>query len=165
MPTSQTAAPTKGQLTFSWEAPPANPSLSQDLGEDWTMSVATSPLSFAALLIDSRLVGSSGKTSLVSCHQEEDGTLVASSGRWSNSGIMSRGESWTLKTSEFHSAADVSFLSDILEPSGEVPQRYCLSARACQGLLRRYGQVDLEGEERDVLEHWEQEQDSMIDVS
>ena len=101
------------------------------------MNVATSPLSFAALLTDSRLRGSCGKTSLVSCRQEEDGTLVASSGRWANSGIISRGESWTHSTSEFHKDAGVSFLSDILEPSSEVPQRFCLSPTACRGILRR----------------------------
>ena len=127
----------KAQLIFSWEEPPARASVLQDSEGGWMMSVATSPSSFAELLIDSRLVGSSGKTSLVSCHQEEGGTLVASSGRWSNSGIMSRGESWTLKTSEFHKDAGVSFLSDILEPTTEVPQRFCLSPTACRGILRR----------------------------
>jgi hypothetical protein len=135
--TSQTAASSKAQLTFSWEEPPASPSPSRDCEEDWMMSVATSPLSFAALLIDSRPAISSGKMSLESCQVAKDGTLVASSGRWANSGIISRGESWTLKTSEFHKDAGVSFLSDILEPSNEVPQRFCLSSTACRGILRR----------------------------
>jgi hypothetical protein len=137
VPTSPTKHKELEQLTFSWEALPAKVSVSQDSEEDWTTNVATSPLSFAALLTDSRLRGSCGKTSLVSCRQEEDGTLVASSGRWENSGIISRGESWTLKTSEFHKDAGVSFLSDILEPSSEVPQRFCLSSTACRGILRR----------------------------
>jgi len=41
-----------------------------------------------------------------------------------------------LNTLEFHSDAVVSFLSDILE-TGDLPQRYFLSPRACRGILRR----------------------------
>ena len=137
MPTSRKKPKELEQLTFLWEEPLANPSALLDSEEAWTMSVATSPLSFAALLTDSRPSGLSGKMSLESCQVAKDGTLVASSGRWQNSGIISRGESWTLKTSEFHKDAGVSFLSDILESSNEVPQRYCLSPTACRGILRR----------------------------
>ncbi len=53
-------------------------------------------------------------------------------------------EFWTLSTSEFNhtlapslSDAGVCSLSDILEDSGSVPQRYFLSAKACAGILRR----------------------------
>jgi hypothetical protein len=42
----------------------------------------------------------------------------------------------TLNTSEFHSGAVASSLSDILV-IGDVPQRYFLSATACKGILRR----------------------------
>jgi hypothetical protein len=49
----------------------------------------------------------------------------------------------TLSTSEFnhiaepcHNAEGVCSLSDILE-TGDVPQRYFLSAKACAGILRR----------------------------
>ena len=42
----------------------------------------------------------------------------------------------TLNTSEFHSAAAVCSLSDILE-TGDLPQRYYLSDTACRGILRR----------------------------
>jgi hypothetical protein len=45
-------------------------------------------------------------------------------------------ESWTLSISECPSDAVVCSLSDILE-TGAVPQRFFLSARACQGILRR----------------------------
>jgi hypothetical protein len=45
-------------------------------------------------------------------------------------------EFWTLSTSEFHSAAVACSLSDVLE-TGEVPERYFLSATACRGILRR----------------------------
>jgi hypothetical protein len=43
---------------------------------------------------------------------------------------------WTLSTSEFHSGAVASSLSDILD-TGDVPQRFYLSATACKGILRR----------------------------
>jgi hypothetical protein len=42
----------------------------------------------------------------------------------------------TLSTSEFHSAAAACSLSDVLG-TGDVPQRYFLSATACKGILRR----------------------------
>jgi hypothetical protein len=45
-------------------------------------------------------------------------------------------EFWTLNTSEYPSAAAASSLSDVLE-TGELPQRYYLSGRACRGILRR----------------------------
>jgi hypothetical protein len=53
----------------------------------------------------------------------------------------------TLNTSEhnaFHGQSPndegVCSLSDVLE-TGEVPQRYFLSAKACQGILRRSGKL------------------------
>jgi hypothetical protein len=42
----------------------------------------------------------------------------------------------TLNTPEYHSGAVGSLLSDVLE-TGEVPQRFFLSATACRGILRR----------------------------
>jgi hypothetical protein len=42
----------------------------------------------------------------------------------------------TLNTLEFPSGAVASSLSDVSE-TGEVPRRYFLSAKACQGILRR----------------------------
>jgi hypothetical protein len=42
----------------------------------------------------------------------------------------------TLNTSEWHSAAAVCSLLDTLE-TGDLPQRYFLSATACAGILRR----------------------------
>jgi hypothetical protein len=43
---------------------------------------------------------------------------------------------WTLSTLEWPSAAVVCSLSQTLE-TGDVPQRFFLSATACQGILRR----------------------------
>ena len=48
----------------------------------------------------------------------------------------SHGACLTLSISEFHSGAVVCSLSDILE-TGDVPQRFFLSATACKGILRR----------------------------
>jgi hypothetical protein len=45
-------------------------------------------------------------------------------------------ESWTLSSSEWPSDAAVCSLSDTLE-TGDVPQRFFLSAKACAGILRR----------------------------
>jgi hypothetical protein len=43
---------------------------------------------------------------------------------------------WTALPAQFHNDAGVCSLSDILE-TGDVPQRYFLSAKACAGILRR----------------------------
>lgn len=45
------------------------------------------------------------------------------------------GDSWTVNISEWPSAESVSLLSSTLEVN--VPQKYFLSARACQGILTR----------------------------
>jgi hypothetical protein len=124
------------QLTFSLEEHPANPSVSQDSEKDWQTRVVTWHFDFLNLLVQHAPGGWSGKTSPAFCRQVEDVTLEPSSGRWSNSGMGSPTECWTLNTSEFHNDAAVCSLSDILE-TGDVPQRYFLSGRACRGILRR----------------------------
>ena len=67
---------------------------------------------------------------------ERGATLAPSSGRWQNAGMGSPTEFWTLSSSECPSAADACSLSDVLE-TGELPQRFYLSAKACAGILRR----------------------------
>jgi hypothetical protein len=59
----------------------------------------------------------------------------------------------TLNISEWHSAAAVCSLSDILE-TGDLLQRYYLSAKACQGILRRAEKrnKDLPAALRDALQ-------------
>lgn len=96
----------------------------------------TSPLSIAKFLKDSGQIGSSGKTSLASSVQTRDGTLAPSSGRWLNSGMGSPTECWTLKTLESPNVVVASLLLDILE-TGDVPLRFYLSQKACEGVLRR----------------------------
>ena len=56
---------------------------------------------------------------------------------WQSAAIVSPGESWTLSTSDWPNAASVCSLSDILEPTGDIPQRFYLSGKACRGILRR----------------------------
>jgi len=51
-------------------------------------------------------------------------------------GDSSSGQFWTRNGSEFRNGAVASSLSEILE-TGEVDRRYFLSAKACQGILRR----------------------------
>lgn len=78
---------------------------------------------------------------------ETDGTRVLisrpSSHSFSNAGMGSPTGFLTLSLPEWtatlvpcHSDGSVSSLSDILE-TGDVPQRYYLSAKACAGILRR----------------------------
>ena len=98
--------------------------------------VATWRSSFAFLLADCGLAGSSGKTCLAFCHRTADGTSAPSSGRWRNSGTVAPGESLTLNFLEFPRDAVASSLWDILETGG-APRRYFLSAKACRGMLRR----------------------------
>jgi len=80
--------------------------------------------------------GLSGKMSPVSCPPTEEGILVPSSGRWGKSGTGSPTECWTHNSSEFHKDAAVCSLSDILE-TGDVPQVFYLSPKACRGILLR----------------------------
>ena len=124
------------QLTFLSAAPHASPSQSQELEAAWTTTVVTWHSNFLGLLNEHAPSGWFGRTSPASCQAEEDGTLVPSSGAWSNSGMGSPTECLTLSSLEFHSAADACSLSDILE-TGDVPQRFFLSAKACAGILRR----------------------------
>jgi len=72
-----------------------------------------------------------------------NGILEPSSEGWQNSGMGSPTAFLTLNTSEWNHTlapslndAGVCSLSDILE-TGDVPQRYFLSAKACSGILRR----------------------------
>jgi hypothetical protein len=61
-----------------------------------------------------------------------------SSVRYKTSGMsVSRGEFLMHSSSEWPNDADVSFLSDILETTGEHLRKYCLSLKACEGILRR----------------------------
>ena len=124
------------QLTFFAEEPPVSRSPSQDCARDWLTLAETSCSPLVPLQAGIGPAGWSGRTSPASCQLTEDGILEPSSGCWGNSGMGLHTAFLTLNTSEFHSAADVCSLSDVLE-TGDVPQRYFLSATACRGILRR----------------------------
>jgi hypothetical protein len=116
--------------------PLVNHSQSQDCEKDWMTHAVTWRSSIVEFLITFDRNGLSGKMSPVSCQAGGDGTLVPSSGRWLNSGMGSPTECLTLNGSEWPSAAAVCSLSDILE-TGDLPQRFFLSTKACAGILRR----------------------------
>ncbi len=124
------------QSTFWPEEHLASLSPSPVSERDWMMRVATSPLSLLGLLIGSAPYGWCGRTSPASCRLTADGRSEPTSACWSNSGMGSPTEFLTLNISEYPSDGVASSLSDILE-TGELPQRYFLSARACRGILRR----------------------------
>ena len=123
------------QSTFLLEEHPAKPSRSQDCARDWQTRAAISRSPFLEWLSTFGPAGSFGRTSPAYCRNEQ-GRLAPSSEGWGNSGMGGPTESWTLNTSEWHSAAVVCLLSHTLE-RGSVPQRFYLSQRACAGILRR----------------------------
>ena len=130
--------------TSSSEAHHAKPSPSQDSEKGCVTLAVASRWSTSAWLAHCARSGSSGKTSPVSCHQDREGILVPSSGRWSKAGMASLGGCWTLNMCEWtdtlvpsHSDGSVCSLSDILEETQLVPQRFYLSRKACEGILRR----------------------------
>ena len=139
----QTGPSDPDQLTF-WSAElPAKASASQDSAKVCPTPEADSCLPILRSLNVCGLDGLSGKMSPVSCHQDQDGILVPSSGRWGNWGMGGPTGSWTLNGCEHNgiptpsrSAGDVCSLSDVLE-TGTLPDGYYLSRRACEGILRR----------------------------
>lgn len=124
------------QSTFLWGEHPASHSPPRDSEKDLMMFVGNWPSDFPKLLNTLAPDGLSGRMSPESCQAGEEGILVPSLGRWSNSGMACVGECWTLNTSESHKGEEESLLSDILE-TGEIPQRFFLSKKACEGILRR----------------------------
>lgn len=135
---------------FSSGEPPASPSASPASELDWLTSVVTSPFTIAEFYARSVPAGLYGKTSpeyLVLTQMrrqvkglQSDGSLQIlrpSSWDFRTVGIASRGVCLTASSSEFPRSAVVSSLSDILEMTGDHLRRYCLSPKACAGILRR----------------------------
>ena len=128
---------------FFAEEPPANRSALRGCERAWLTHGETSCSPLAVLQAATGPGGWFGRTSPASCQATEDGILAPSSGCWSNSGMGGPTASLMLSTSE-HAASPlpslsadvVCSLSDILE-TGAVPQRFFLTAKACQGILRR----------------------------
>ena len=92
----------------------------------------------------SNLDGSYGRTFREFSPQTADATSRTSSARLGNAGILLPTGLWTLNGCEwtgcpaqFPRDAGVCGLSDILETVGEHLRKYCLSLKACAGILRR----------------------------
>ena len=124
------------QLTFLSEEPHASLFQSRALDAEWQTNVVTWRSNSLNLLNAHAPSGWFGRTSPASCQVTKDGTLEPFSEGWGKSGMGSHTEFLTLNTSEFHSEGDACLLWDILE-TGDHLQRYCLSATACKGILRR----------------------------
>jgi len=89
------------------------------------------------LLKKRKLSGSSLKMSLVFLPQTKEKILEWSLERWPTSGIASLGGCLMLSTSEFPKGEGVSSsLADVLQ-TDSVQQKYYLSPKACEGILRR----------------------------
>ena len=121
----------------------ANLSQLRGLDRGWLTLGGTSCSPLALLQIGIGPSGWFGRTSPASCHLTEEGILEPSSGCWGNSGMGQHTAFLTLNTSEhaasptLHPSEDaVCSLSDILV-TGDVPQRFFLTAKACLGILRR----------------------------
>lgn len=138
---SQTFAPSivpsSAPSISSAEDSPAKTLVWLDAALDWL----DSDLDFGGNSIDSLTnslpSGFSQKTSLAFCHLDSDGIWESSSGRWLNSGMAWPGGCLTLKTSESRSDAVACSLSAIVESPGPHLAKYCLSPKACAGILRR----------------------------
>lgn len=144
------------QLTFFAEEPPVSPSPSLDSAKDWQTRVATSCSPLLTLLQGIAPAGWYGRTSPESFQVETDETLRSfwassranASPRRKAAGATADscpaspmptalpGAALTLSLPVWHSAASVCSLSRILE-TGDVPPRFFLSAKACNGILRR----------------------------
>ena len=131
------------QLTFLSAELPASRSVLRAFEKDWLTHAATSCSHLALWLKGISRAGLFGKMSPESCHLTADGILEPSSGCWQNSGMGSPTGFLTLSTSEHADTLEPSLkggavcsLSDILE-TGDLPQRYYLTAKACLGILRR----------------------------
>ena len=131
------------QSMFSSEEPHANHSQSPDFAKAWLTLGGTSHSPILQSLIGIAPPGWYGRTSPVCCQQTEEGHLEPFSGAWASSGMGSPTGFWTLNTSEHADTLEpsrkggaVCSLSHILE-TGDVPQRYYLTPKACAGILRR----------------------------
>ena len=130
-------------LMFSQEELRASHSVSRDCARDWLTHAGTSCSPILPSLDALAPAGWFGRMSPASCPATEDGILAPSSGAWENAGLGSPTECLTLSSVE-HAAfpercpsdGAVSSLSDILE-TGDLPQRFFLTPKACAGILRR----------------------------
>ena len=122
---------------FSWAAPHARHFPSPVSEKEWLTHVVTYPSSISDLFSDLDQSGLCTKTSQVFCPRSLDQTFHPSSQRWLNAAMGSPTECWTLPTSAWPSVGkECSSLAAVLE-TGDIPQRYYLTAQAASGILRR----------------------------
>lgn len=128
---------------YSSEERPARDSASRGNKEESAIQEARCASPMSDFLKQCAPAISSRKTSRAFSARTGGGILKNSSVKLMKSGILSHGECWTLNTCEwtvtlvpFLKEEGVCSLSDILE-TGDIPQRYYLSRRACQGILLR----------------------------
>ena len=122
---------------FWSEAHPAKPSQLPVCEKEWMTHVVTYPSSISDLLRDLSQSGLCTKMSQDSCHRSLDQTFRPSSQRWLTAAMGSATECSTHSSTAFPSGgAEFSSLGAVLE-TGDIPQRYFLTARAASGVLRR----------------------------
>ena len=120
---------------------------SRGRGKAWRREAAPAaplPSTLRDFVVSYNLDGSYGRTCREFSPATEGATSRTSSARLGNAGILLPTGLWTLNGCEwtgcpaqFHSDAGVCGLSDILETVGEHLRKYCLSLKACAGILRR----------------------------
>ena len=116
-------------------------------GKAWRKAAAPAaplPSTLRDFVVSYNLDGSFGRTCREFSPATEGATSRTSSARLGNAGILLPTGLWTLNGCEwtgcpaqFHRDAGVCGLSDILETVGEHLRKYCLSLKACEGILRR----------------------------
>ena len=121
-------------------------------GKAWRKAVAPAaplPSTLRDFVVSYNLDGSYGRTCREFSPATEGGTSRTSSARLGNAGILLPTGLWTLSTCEWTGcpeqfrSGDAGFgssvcgLSDILETVGGHLRKYCLSLKACAGILRR----------------------------
>lgn len=139
---------------FSLEDSPAKISASPEGVPVWpevAVAFFLSSYEFWRALVPS---GSYSKTYPVCCQAIPAETWESYSPRWSSAGTASRIGFSTLSFSESPNDAVECSLSDILQETKDVPQRFYLSAKACAGILRRSAKrgVMLPSQLRDTLQ-------------
>ena len=113
---------------------PASRSQSQEAERDWMESLASCG-STSELFVKFAQGGSSGKTYPEFYQSTPDVHSASYSMSWLRSGMLWRGECLMLNSSVWPSDGSVCSLSEVLQ--GGVQQRFCLTPRACRGILAR----------------------------
>jgi len=136
-PTTNSGKSNQEQLMFSWAAPHARHFRWPVSEKEWLTLVVTYPSSTSDLLTELSQSGLCTRMSRDSCQRGLDQTFRPSSQRWLNAGMGSPTECLTHSTSGWPSVGkESSSLAAVLE-TGDIPQRYYLTAQAASGILRR----------------------------